>query len=196
MRNTVCAFVALLTLSIAAPANAKKPESNIQLRIHSSRPNIDQSMFGISGRIIAPSITSDPRTWILQAGPMMSGHGWHVELLAGAMSSSGLTIPQVAAHTQLKKRLWNFPVQILLITELIIGEESVAGSLFGQVDYVGPLHIAVGLETENVLREEEDTLSVGPHILIPIDALSLDVAYQFHFRDEQNHIWLRAILNL
>jgi len=187
-------LVALLLFSGSANAATS---THVRLLLHGTHTNIDDTGFGIAGWLIAPSITDAPSKWVGLLGPRYDGDGWNVELIGGGVIQNGDTTPLVDMRLELTPELWDVPLYAFSNLQLIDPGDKNALYVYQQVDYVLPAGIGLlGVETENVFGPEDDMVSIGPQVVVPLAGgrFVLVGAYQFHLGN-QSQFWLRSVVN-
>lgn len=169
---------------------AQNPDPNFRILIHSTSNNFEDSNFGIAGWAIVPNVAKAPSNWVGIAGIKYSKQNFWIELMGGA-AINGSNIDELVdvrvSATHLK------PITLWSNIQWIEGK---ALYVYFQCDHWIENIFALGLETENLVfrNGEKDMFSYGPHIIIPINKMTLVGVYQFHGGVDQ--FWVRVVLDL
>jgi len=191
LRASLIVFLAVATTTAHADTS-----SHMRLLLHGTRTNIGDTGFGIGGWITSPDITVSPSTWLGVAGPRFDGEGWNMEFMAGGVIDSSEITPLIDLRLEITPDLWNIPLYSFANVQWIDPTHANVLYLYTQFACVLPDNtVLLGLETENVLKSDDNVLSVGPQLVVPLGALTLVAAYQLH-PGRSNQFWLRAVLTL
>lgn len=184
----------LFLLFLLFSTTVQAQETHVRLLFHDTHTRIADTPFGIAGWLVAPNITSSPGTWLSVLGPRYDGPGWNLELMGGGVITNSEVTPIIDLRLDLTPDLLGVPVYGYVNTEWVDPGDGNTLYLYAQLDYVMPRGIGlVGLETENSWQGGSDTLSVGPHIVVPLGQLAFVTAYQIHRGTDQ--LWIRCVIN-
>ncbi|MBI5369853.1 hypothetical protein HZA85_01515 [Candidatus Uhrbacteria bacterium] len=190
-----CTQVVTVLAVIFMAVSAHAQTSHMRVLVHTHK-QVHESGLGVSGWVVAPSITDASDKWLMIAGPRYSAKGWNLELMGGAIVKSGKTIPLVDARLELTPKRFGVPLYTWANLQWIATGDAGTSYSYVQADYVLSKEVAlVGAETENVINTDAADLSAGPHIVVPMGRVALVGAYQFHTKGDRQ-FWARLVLNL
>ncbi len=195
--RTICILFFLLSL-ISIPTFAQS--YNLRLLFHGVK-NIPDSDFGIATWTVCPNMVSTPDKWFVVLGPRYSSHDveqkseWWLEAMGGIFMQKGKATPLI----DIRHSLTTDEISRFLNVEWIDPGKENSIYVFYSIDYSPSLikNIgAIGIETENTLKGKNETVSIGPHVVLPLNNSTLVIAYQFHLMTgRSDQIWARVVVN-
>lgn len=190
MKKLHCSVFFLLILSSVIFTPAFAQTYNFRLLLHGTK-EVGNSNLGLATWVVCPNVSSNPQKWFAVVGPRYNGDNFWIEVMGGFFTEKGVSTPLLDIRVNSTHEEFSRFVNLQWINP---GKFN-SFYLFSDINYRLPWDIgSIGIETEDNFGSSGTTLSMGPHLVMPFNKLTIVMAYQFH-DPGSNQVWCRAIFN-